>query len=79
MTPGGSMANTYSLLTARHKKFPEIKSKGLYGLPMMKIFTSAHSHYSMYKAVVTCGFGLDSVVSVKCDSKGKMLVDDLIY
>jgi glutamate/tyrosine decarboxylase-like PLP-dependent enzyme len=33
LTPGGSMANTYSILTARHNKFPDVKNEGLFGLP----------------------------------------------
>jgi len=32
-TPGGSLANLYGLLLARHNRFPESKELGLKALP----------------------------------------------
>lgn len=40
MAPGGSISNMYGMTVARYKKFPDIKSKGLWGLPQMVAYTS---------------------------------------
>jgi glutamate/tyrosine decarboxylase-like PLP-dependent enzyme len=58
MTPGGSMANFYSIQLATHAKFPEAKVKGIYGLRPMKIFTSDVSHYSFTKGAFFLGIGV---------------------
>ncbi len=52
MTPGGSFSNWNSLLLARYYRFPESKQKGIQGLPKIKIFTSASSHYSIDKGAI---------------------------
>ena len=48
--PGGSLANMYGLMLARHEKFPELKRTGLsaLGAPLV-VFTSEDSHYSVGK------------------------------
>nr|APU50750.1 cysteine sulfinic acid decarboxylase-like protein 209 [Saccoglossus kowalevskii] len=76
--PGGSIANMYGINLARFKKYgSEIKSKGLYGLPRLIIYTSEHSHYSVKKGAAFMGFGTDSVYLVKCDERGRMIPEDL--
>ena len=40
LAPGGSISNMYGLLCARHKFFPEFKSKGLLNTPIA-VYTSA--------------------------------------
>ena len=40
LAPGGSISNMYGLLCARHKFFPEFKSKGLLDTPIA-VYTSA--------------------------------------
>lgn len=43
LAPGGAISNLYSIIVARHKMFPECKSKGMRGLPQqLVIFTSEH-------------------------------------
>jgi len=71
--PGGSVANMYSIIMARHKRFPELKKTGLSGLkePLV-IFTSDQCHYSIQKAASWLGFGLDNVVAVETDVDGTM-------
>ena len=73
MTPGGSFANFYAMVLARHHKFPEVKEKGIQGYPPMKIFTSEHSHYSISKAAITLGLGLNSVIKVSTDKAGRLI------
>lgn len=43
LAPGGAISNLYSLIVARHKMFPECKSKGMRGLEkQLVLFTSEH-------------------------------------
>lgn len=39
---GGSISNLYSVLVARYKRFPEIKTKGMAALPDIALFVSEH-------------------------------------
>ncbi|XP_071101521.1 cysteine sulfinic acid decarboxylase-like [Haliotis cracherodii] len=77
MCPGGSFSNILANHLARYKRCPEVKTKGMTGVPKMKIFTSNEAHYSLQKSASFLGFGTDSLVSVETDEKGKMRVDDL--
>lgn len=42
LAPGGAISNLYSVIVARHKMFPEYKTKGLKALPQLVIYTSEH-------------------------------------
>lgn len=75
--PGGSAANFMALHCARQKKFPQFKAQGMAAVTPLKIFVSHDAHYSFKKACVVLGFGTDALVTVKTDSRGKMLTDDL--
>ncbi|KAJ2787644.1 Glutamate decarboxylase 2 [Coemansia interrupta] len=74
--PGGSYSNMHALVAARNTRFPECKREGLWGLAKRKVrpvvFTSAHAHYSVEKAAVAAGLGLDGVVVVPADHEGRM-------
>ena len=77
-TPGGSFANFYSLILSRYWKFgDQIKKEGMFGLKKMKIFTSELAHYSIEKAACSFGFGLNNVVKIPTDKKGKMIPEEL--
>ncbi|XP_078395771.1 glutamate decarboxylase 1-like [Cetorhinus maximus] len=75
--PGGAMSNLYSILVARYKRFPEVKTQGVASLPRMVLFTSELSHYSIMKAAGVLGFGTDNVVLVKCNGRGKIISAEL--
>ena len=77
MTPGGSFANWNGMLCARHKKFPESKTKGVQGLPPLRILTSKASHYSISKGAILEGLGLDNIISVKSNDNGEMIPEEL--
>ena len=77
MTPGGSFANWLGILMARHNKFPEAKTKGIQGLPRMKLITSAASHYSVEKGAILEGFGTDNIVKIKCNELDQMIPEEL--
>uniref|UniRef100_A0A670ZUE2 Glutamate decarboxylase 1 n=1 Tax=Pseudonaja textilis TaxID=8673 RepID=A0A670ZUE2_PSETE len=72
-SPGGSISNLYSVLVARYKYYPEIKTKGMAALPEIILFISEHSHYSIKKAAAVVGIGLDNVIVIKCDERTNCL------
>jgi len=72
VTTGGSNSNYIALLTALHKKFPTLKQSGLQGLPKVAVFVSEEAHYSMDKAMVMAGLGLDALIKVPVDETGSM-------
>ncbi|KAM9308276.1 glutamate decarboxylase 1-like [Gastrophryne carolinensis] len=76
-SPGGAIANLYSVLAARYKCFPVVKTKGMAALPRIVLFTSEHSHYSFEKASAALGIGTENVIVVRCDDRGKMIPSDL--
>ncbi|KAL5010423.1 hypothetical protein ScPMuIL_012728 [Solemya velum] len=75
--PGGAISNLYGLLCARHCACPEIKSKGMSASQELVVFTSEQSHFSIKRAAILLGIGLDNVVDVQTDERGKMNADDL--
>lgn len=70
--PGGSIANGYAINCARFHKIPDIKTKGLHGLPRLVLFTSEDAHYSIKKLAAFEGLGSDNVYPVRTDQRGKM-------
>ncbi|XP_052795387.1 cysteine sulfinic acid decarboxylase-like [Mya arenaria] len=76
--PGGSISNLYAVNIARHHKFPQIKTKGVFSVKKpICIFASDQCHYSVQKAAAALGIGSDNVISVASDNKGRMLVSKL--
>ncbi|KAB1264414.1 Acidic amino acid decarboxylase GADL1, partial [Camelus dromedarius] len=75
--PGGSVSNMYAMNLARYKFCPDIKEKGLSGLPRLILFTSAECHYSMKKAASFLGIGTENVCFVETDERGKMIPEEL--
>ncbi|TMW52631.1 hypothetical protein DOY81_002285 [Sarcophaga bullata] len=76
-SPGGSISNMYAIVLARYKRFPQVKSSGMFAMPPLVIFTSEESHYSFKKAANWLGFGVENCVIIKSNEKGQILVDDL--
>ncbi|XP_056374435.1 glutamate decarboxylase 1-like [Hyla sarda] len=76
-SPGGTISNLYSVHVARYKFFPIVKTKGMAALPRIVLFTSEHSHYSFQKASAALGIGVENVIAVRCDERGKMIPSDL--
>lgn len=68
---GGSSSNLTSIVIARNTLFPASKLSG--NPPDLILFTSAHGHYSVEKAAVTCGFGSAAVWSVPVSATGQMI------
>ncbi len=76
MLTGGSNANLMAIHLARHKFFPETKTKGN-GAHEFCVFVSDQAHYSHQKAMMLMGLGLDNLISVKSNSAGQMDTNDL--
>jgi glutamate decarboxylase len=83
--PGGSASNTLATQTSLTSIFPTFRQLGAYGIIsslMAKgrsvnasrplVFTGQEGHYSIEKAAMACGLGLDSVVAVPCNEDGTM-------
>lgn len=74
--PGGSAANATSIVVARNTLFPQTKEEGLGNL-RLRLFTSAHGHYSLEKAAQMFGLGSNGVVPVPVDQEGRMIPSEL--
>jgi len=74
LAPGGSISNMYGLLCARHRFFPDYKTKGTSAMDQSQIaiYTSAQCHYSIKGACATIGLGTDNCFAVECDERGRM-------
>ena len=63
---------------ARHVKYPELKTAGLYGAKPLVVFTSEEFHYSITKGANWLGFGLDNVIKIRTDDiTGSMIPEEL--
>ncbi|XP_026999161.2 glutamate decarboxylase 1b [Tachysurus fulvidraco] len=76
-SPGGAISNMYSVMIARYKYFPEVKTKGMSAAPRLILFTSEHSHYSIAKAGAALGFGKENVILLSTDERGRVIPADL--
>jgi len=78
LVPGGSIANLYGMLLARHRADPEWKTRGMNGGPNLVAFTSDHSHYSYKKSAMTMGLGTDNLITIPTDrDTGAMVTEKL--
>uniref|UniRef100_A0A8C7GNT9 Glutamate decarboxylase 1 n=1 Tax=Oncorhynchus kisutch TaxID=8019 RepID=A0A8C7GNT9_ONCKI len=68
-SPGGAISNMYSVMIARYKFFPEVKTKGMTAAPRLVLFTSEHSHYSIKKASAALGFGTENLILLSTDER----------
>ena len=73
--PGGSMSNCMAMLMARDKYNPSAKNEGI--THKMTLYTSEVSHYSIAKNAAFIGIGRLQVKSIKTNSKGEILAQDL--
>lgn len=65
LVPGGSYGNMMGLLLARAQRFPHVRTKGWGCEDRPVILTSDQAHYSVRKAAIVLGCGLDAVVAVE--------------
>eukprot|EP00164_Ancoracysta_twista_P006336 GFYU01008802.1.p1 GENE.GFYU01008802.1~~GFYU01008802.1.p1 ORF type:complete len:518 (-),score=159.24 GFYU01008802.1:27-1580(-) len=75
--PGGTISNLYAMEMARNKAYPDARLNGMYNCKPLIAFTSAHSHYSIDKAMNLLGLGTNNLVKVPCNEQGQMLTHKL--
>lgn len=75
--PGGSISNIQAMNLARYKYCPDLKKTGLFAAKKLISYVSEEGHYSISKAAALIGVGMDNVVKVKTETRGKIIVKDL--
>jgi len=61
LCPGGSAANMIALLAARHRTFPHVRQEGWKPEDKPVCYAPEQAHYSITRAVVVAGFGLQNI------------------
>lgn len=62
LSPGGTMSNMLAFLAARNEKFPHVRRQGWKVEDRPVAFTAAHSHYSINRAAMVSGMGMDQMI-----------------
>ena len=57
---------------ARQRAHPEVREKGLSGLPPMRVYTSEEAHFSVDRAAILLGLGSGGVVKIPVDRRRQM-------
>ncbi|KAJ3218314.1 hypothetical protein HDU67_006086 [Dinochytrium kinnereticum] len=74
LQPGGSASNHLAMVTARTILYPEQRKQGAARSgKILTCFTSDHAHYSIEKAAMAMGLGLDGVIKVPVTMDGRIL------
>lgn len=55
----------------------DVKEKGLFGAPNIKVVVGEQAHASVFKALTLLGFGSDDIERVPVDNQGRIIVDKL--
>ena len=76
MTTGSSNANMIAMMCARNLHDPAVKEEGV-SRGKLVAFVNADAHYSMDRAANILGLGLQQLVRVPVDSRGRMDVEVL--
>jgi len=72
-----STAVVHAIAAARHEKAPEVRTRGLAGLPAFRVYASEHAHSSVDKAVITLGLGHENLRRIPVDAEYRMRPDHL--
>lgn len=75
--PGGSFANIMGIHLGRYRMNPDFKRTGMYNQEKMVVYSSEGSHYSSLHGVIFLGLGIENLVKVKTDERGRMCLKDL--
>jgi len=78
---GSTNASFCALAAARNtilmKQGWNVFEKGLFGAPEIKVVLSDNAHASIFHALALLGIGGESLIKVKSDNRGCLLVDEL--
>jgi len=74
MVSGGSQANIVGMMLARHRAYPEFKTKGYVATGGKKLiaYSSDQAHYSNLRAINALGIGTDNLRSVRTNELGQI-------
>jgi glutamate/tyrosine decarboxylase-like PLP-dependent enzyme len=75
---GGTLSNIHAIITARNHFLKSNDGDVSKSKAKLVLFASEHAHISIKKAAMISGLGIDSLIYVKADANGKMIVPDLI-
>ena len=67
LSPGGTMSNILAFLAARHEHFPHVRREGWKAEDRPVSFTPAQSHYSINRAAMVSGMGMNQMIQVPVD------------
>ncbi|MHB2016123.1 MAG: pyridoxal phosphate-dependent decarboxylase family protein, partial [Candidatus Xenobia bacterium] len=72
-----SIASMHGLAAAREAVGLDVRSRGLSGMPRLRVYCSEHAHSSIDKSVITLGLGHDSLRKIPADDAFRMRPDAL--
>ena len=75
-----SIATMHALIAAREAAVPSARAEGLPGrsdVPRLRVYTSEQANFSVDKAMIAIGLGLDSLRKIGVDDTFRMRVDAL--
>jgi glutamate/tyrosine decarboxylase-like PLP-dependent enzyme len=75
--PGGSYANMVALMVARNEAFPHVRQEGWKSGDNPVILMSTQAHYSVDRAAMMAGVGMNNCVKIKASLNGCMDIEDL--
>lgn len=78
---GTTMAIFCALSAARYRILQrqgwDLKAKGMYGAPRIRIVAGKQTHSSVLRSIVSLGFGKDNIEWVEVDEQGRILPDEI--
>lgn len=78
---GTTAGHVVSLSAARNKIYQnhnfDIKKRGLFAAPKIRIIVSAEAHVTLFKAISIIGLGTDNIEIVPTDHQGRMVADKI--
>ncbi|MCX7798684.1 MAG: pyridoxal-dependent decarboxylase [Melioribacter sp.] len=72
-----SISSLHAIASARENINLDIKNRGLYQIPKLRLYCSEQAHSSIEKAAITLGIGLNGVKKIPVDSEYKMITSEL--
>jgi len=72
-----SVSTMHAIAAARENTGLDIRTKGLSGLPMLRLYCTEQTHSSIDKSALTLGIGLDGICKVPTDENFAMIPSEL--
>ena len=72
-----SVSTMHGIAAAREYAGLDVRTKGLCGLPKLRLYCTGHAHSSIDKAALTLGIGMDGIVKISSDENYAMIPGEL--